>query len=56
MKRTFIILLIATFVLAACGRITANEAPVQPVVGMGGGDPGYGEESLPRPHRFPRAP
>ena len=49
MKRTFIILLIATFVLAACGRIAANEAPVEypkSDVGMGGGDPGYGEESF----------
>ena len=42
MKRTFIILLIAAFVLAACGAKAANEAPV----GMGGGDSGYVEESF----------
>lgn len=50
MKRTFIILLIATFVLAACGRITANQAPVEypkSDVGMGGGDSGYVEEFAP---------
>ena len=49
MKPTFFIMLIATFVLAACGAKAANEAPVmyaEPPVGMGGGDSGYVEESF----------